>query len=69
MIAKKFGAAKEKIDCYITGEMNHSDILKAKDLKINIILAGHYETEKLGMIKLSQTLTKKFKSQCFFLDS
>lgn len=62
-------AAKEGIDCYLTGEMNHANMMKAKDLKINVILAGHYETEKLGMIKLSHTITKKFKIQCFFLES
>lgn len=62
-------AAGNEIDCYITGEMKHSDLLKAKDLGINVILAGHYETEKLGMIKLSRTITKKFKTQCFFLES
>jgi dinuclear metal center YbgI/SA1388 family protein len=62
-------AAAIGIDCYITGEMRHSDLLKAKDLKVNVILAGHYETEQLGLIRLGQRITKKFKTQYFFLES
>ena len=62
-------AWEKKLDCYITGEMKDSRLLDAKDFGINIILAGHSETEKLGLIKLSQSITKKFKTQCFFFDS
>lgn len=62
-------ANREKVDCYITGEMKHSSLLDAKDYEINVIEAGHYETEKLGMIKLSRSVTKKFKIQCVFLES
>ncbi len=62
-------AAEKGMDCFITGEMKHSDLLAAKDLKLNVVLAGHYETEKLGMIKLSHSITKKFKIQCVFVES
>jgi len=62
-------AARKNIHCYLTGEMKHSELLLAKDLGINVILAGHYETEKPGIIKVSQLLTKKFKIQPFFLES
>ena len=57
------------MDCFLTGEMSHSSLLAAKDLKINVILAGHYETERAGMVKLSQSITKKFKTPCLFLES
>jgi dinuclear metal center YbgI/SA1388 family protein len=64
------GQAEEAgIDCFITGDMAHHELMDAKDLKINVVLGGHYETEKLGMIKLSHSITKKFKIQCFFLES
>jgi len=62
-------ASTEEVDCYITGEMKHSDLMAAKDLGINVLLAGHYDTEKLGMVKLSHSLTKKFKIQCVFVES
>lgn len=57
------------IDCYITGEMKHGDLLAAKDRNLNVLLAGHYETETLGMIKLSHSITKKFKIPCVFIES
>jgi len=60
---------KNRLDCFITGEINHSSLLDAKDYGINVIEAGHYETEKLGMIKLSRSITKKFKIQCVFIES
>lgn len=62
-------AVQKNIDCYLTGEMKYSGLLEAKDLGINVVLAGHYETEKLGIVKLSQLLTKKFKIQAFFVES
>lgn len=62
-------ANRENLNCFITGEMKHSGLLDAKDYGINVIEAGHYETEKLGIIKLSRTITKKFKMQCIFIES
>lgn len=60
---------KDKLNCLITGEMKYSSLLDAKDYGINVIEAGHYETEKFGMIKLSRSITKKFKIQCVFIES
>jgi dinuclear metal center YbgI/SA1388 family protein len=62
-------AANKNIDCYVTGEMKHHQLLIAKDLGINVLLAGHYETEILGMQKLSQSITKKFKIESIFIES
>lgn len=62
-------AKAKDIDCYICGEMKYEQLLDAKDYKMNVLLAGHYKTEKLGMIRLLQIVTKKFKTPCFFLES
>jgi dinuclear metal center YbgI/SA1388 family protein len=62
-------AKMKEIDCYITGEMKHHELTIAKDLGINVLLAGHYETEKLGMEKLSYSITKKFKIECVFVEN
>ncbi len=40
-----------KIDCYLTGEMKHHDVLDAKESGISVILCGHTETER-GYLKV-----------------
>ncbi|MFT4303088.1 MAG: Nif3-like dinuclear metal center hexameric protein [Candidatus Woesearchaeota archaeon] len=55
-------------DCLIVGDAKYGDIVDAKDLGVNMIIAGHYETERLGMIKLSHSITKKFKIQCEMIE-
>lgn len=47
-------------DTYVTGEVKHHELLVAKDMGINLIVAGHYETEKPAMIKLKDKISLKF---------
>lgn len=47
-------------DTYVTGEVKHHELLIAKDMGINLVVAGHYETEKPAMIKLKNKLSAQF---------
>ena len=64
-----FDAVKLGADTYITGEVKHHELLIAKDMGINLIVAGHYETEKPVMVKLQKLLSDKFpEAEVFLLD-
>ena len=47
-------------DTYITGEVKHHELLIARDMGINLIVAGHYETEKPAMLVLRDKIAEKF---------
>ena len=49
-------------DTYVTGEVKHHELLIAQDMGINLIVAGHYETEKPAMIRLKDKLSAEFPS-------
>ena len=55
-------------DTFITGEMNHYMYYVAKELRLNIILAGHYRTETLGPIAIGEHLQSKFGLNYEFLE-
>ncbi len=44
-----------QVDCYLTGEMKHHDVLGAKENGISVILCGHTETER-GYLKILRRL-------------
>ncbi len=48
-------------DTYITGDLKHHEMLLGKDLGINLIAAGHYETEKPVMFLIKDKLSERFK--------
>lgn len=47
-------------DTYITGEAKHHELLIARDMGINLIVAGHYETEKPAMLVLRDEIAERF---------
>jgi putative NIF3 family GTP cyclohydrolase 1 type 2 len=47
---------KAGLDTLITGEADYPTEVKARELGINMILAGHRETEVFGVRELAQTL-------------
>ena len=61
-------AVKKKIDLFVTGELNHGWHHTAKDSGINIIAAGHYQTETLGVKALMPVLKQKFNIETVFID-
>lgn len=54
-----WAAWKEGLDCYITGEIGHTDYNPIKEEKINVIAGGHYNTETVGV----QLVMKKLKEE------
>jgi dinuclear metal center YbgI/SA1388 family protein len=53
-------AAQAGADVYVTGDTKHHDRLDAGALGLAMIDAGHFETEKPGMVALSERLSKTF---------
>lgn len=62
-------AVLEKLDCFITGEINLSAFNKARDQKLNMIVAGHYATETVGICALKELIGKRFKVKTEFIDN
>jgi dinuclear metal center YbgI/SA1388 family protein len=56
------------IDLFITGENDHISYHIARELKVNIIYAGHYATETLGVKSLSRVLKKEHSLNTLFID-
>ncbi len=62
-----YQALAKKVDLYLTGET--TDIYTdAKDAKFNVIFAGHYATETVGVKALIEVLKRKFKVKTVFID-
>jgi len=53
-------AIEKDIDLYITGDASHSVYHTAFESKINMISAGHYETETFGVKALSEYTARNF---------
>lgn len=60
---KKLGA-----DTYITGETSHAHYWAAADYGLNVIFAGHYASETVGVQALGQHLTTQFGLETRFFD-
>ncbi|QTQ13081.1 Nif3-like dinuclear metal center hexameric protein [Treponema parvum] len=61
-------AANEGIDAYITGEIGHEVFHSAKELKLNLIAGGHYQTETVGINLVRQKLEKETGVKTVFID-
>jgi len=60
-------AAEAGLDAYITGETRHAVFHQAAELGLNVLFAGHYETEKLGLMALQRHLGDQFELDTVFL--
>ena len=56
------------VDLFITGEPLHYTHHLAKENEINVIFAGHYETEVWGVKALMPLLKEKFGVEVEFID-
>jgi len=61
--AKELGA-----DTFLTGETSHANYWAAADHEINVIFAGHYATETVGVQALGQHLAAQFGVEVKFFD-
>ncbi|PIO06173.1 Nif3-like dinuclear metal center hexameric protein [Candidatus Micrarchaeota archaeon CG08_land_8_20_14_0_20_59_11] len=65
-----FGVLDAKCgDVLVTGEFGHSKYHFAKEKGVNVIAAGHYKTEKLGLEALESVLREKFGVKTEFVES
>jgi dinuclear metal center YbgI/SA1388 family protein len=62
-------AVKEKLDCFVTGDSGHDFYHVAKEGRLNVVMAGHYATETLGVKALMLLLKEKFNIQTAFIDT
>ena len=63
------GQAKAQgLDTFLTGEGVHHSFFDAEELNINVIYAGHYATETLGVRALADHLAGRFGLEAIFLD-
>ena len=62
-----FEALNKNVDLYLTGDTVEI-YTTAKDAKFNVIFAGHYATETLGVKALMPLLKNKFKVKTVFID-
>jgi len=61
-------AAKEGVDCFITGNFDEPAWGWAFEEKINFIAMGHSATERVGVKALKDYLAKTMGIECLFLD-
>ncbi len=61
-------AYQKGIDTLITGEGAHHTYLDAEELGINLLYAGHYATETLGVRALGEHLASHFRLEHRFFD-
>lgn len=61
-------AVQESLDCFITGDFAHEQFHYAKEMEINVIGGGHYETETIGVSLLMEKVKKELGLDCFFID-
>jgi len=56
------------LDTFITGETSHAYFHQAAERGLNVVFAGHYATETLGVKALARHLKEKFGLETAFLD-
>ncbi|MEW5801428.1 MAG: Nif3-like dinuclear metal center hexameric protein [bacterium] len=61
-------ALEAEADLFICGDMKESLVRKIEEAKLNVIVAGHYHTETLGIKALSQIIQEKFQIQISYVD-
>lgn len=61
-------AIKKGFDLFITGESSHEVYHLCKEQKMNIIFAGHYQTETGGVRAVGKLLEKKFGIESEFIE-
>ncbi len=67
--ADQVAAAREiGADTLLTGETSHANYWAAADYGLNVIFAGHYATETVGVKALGQHLADKFNLETRFFD-
>lgn len=62
-------AAAAGADAFLTGETSHTAYHQARERRMNVVFAGHYATETLGVRALGDHLVDRFGVEAVFLDA
>ncbi|HHY97423.1 MAG TPA: Nif3-like dinuclear metal center hexameric protein [Firmicutes bacterium] len=60
-------AVKENLQVFLTGEVSHQLVGEAEDSGVNIIFAGHWATETVGVKALGRHISEKFGLPAVFV--
>jgi dinuclear metal center YbgI/SA1388 family protein len=63
-----YRVADEGIDTLITGEAPHWAAVAGEELRMNLLLGGHYATEVFGVKALAAHVSKRFRIPWEFID-
>jgi dinuclear metal center YbgI/SA1388 family protein len=61
-------AVKEQLDCFLVGEIDLAVYNAAKEYGMNLIVAGHYATETVGVRALMPLVRKAFSVDTVFVE-
>jgi dinuclear metal center YbgI/SA1388 family protein len=61
-------AVQERLDCFVVGEIDLATHNAAKEYGINLIVAGHYATETVGVKALMRLVRDVFGIETVFID-
>jgi dinuclear metal center YbgI/SA1388 family protein len=69
--AAEYAAEAKELGCdaFVTGETSHTAYHLAKEARINVMHAGHYASETVGVKALARHLRAKFSLECRFLSA
>jgi dinuclear metal center YbgI/SA1388 family protein len=56
------------VDTFVTGEGKHHSYFDAEEWGLNVVLAGHYATETLGVKALAEHISNRFDLPWDFID-
>lgn len=62
-------AAAAGVDAFVTGESDHVAWHAAREHGVNLVFAGHYATETLGVRALGDAVAERFGIEAVFLDA
>jgi len=61
-------AVREKLDCFLVGEADLAVFNAARDQRMNVIAAGHYATETVGVKALASLIKEAFGVKTVFIE-
>ena len=61
-------AHRAEAELFICGDMKESLVRKIEETGLNVLVAGHYNTETLGIQALSQLIREKFQLEVSYID-
>lgn len=61
-------AAAQGLDTFLTGEGAHHTYFEAEERGLNVLYAGHYATETVGVQALADHLRVRFGLETFYID-